>query len=112
MMAPSPVAACSPGTPVTQTLAAVAPRGHAARCRPEPGRRHPGGRPPRPVDGDEQPALQKQSAAQLVEHRVRRGCVERRPQPTDARARLLALTTRGWACTEAAQAAAGETVDT
>ncbi|MEY9878374.1 DNA-binding MarR family transcriptional regulator [Streptacidiphilus sp. MAP12-33] len=48
----------------------------------------------------------KQAAAQLVDELVRKGYVERTPHPTDARARLLALTERGWACTRAADAAA------
>ncbi|MEY9937078.1 MarR family winged helix-turn-helix transcriptional regulator [Streptacidiphilus sp. MAP5-3] len=48
----------------------------------------------------------KQAAAQLVEELVKKGYVERHPHPTDARARLLQLTERGWACTRAADAAA------
>lgn len=50
--------------------------------------------------------MTKQAAAQLVEELVKKGYVERRPHPTDARARLLELTERGWACTRAADAAA------
>jgi len=41
---------------------------------------------------------------------VAKGYVERRPHPTDARARLVVLTDRGWACTRAADAAAEETL--
>lgn len=52
----------------------------------------------------------KQAASQLVEELVRKGYLERRPHPTDARARLVALTERGWACTRAADAAAADTV--
>ncbi|WP_424216425.1 MarR family winged helix-turn-helix transcriptional regulator (plasmid) [Streptomyces sp. BI20] len=52
----------------------------------------------------------KQAAAQLVEELVRKGYVERRPHPRDARARLLALTTSGWAATRAADLAAREAV--
>ena len=52
----------------------------------------------------------KQAASQLVDELVRKGYVERRPHPTDARARLVVLTDRGWACTRAADAAAEETV--
>jgi DNA-binding MarR family transcriptional regulator len=52
----------------------------------------------------------KQAAAQLVDELVRKGYVERTAHPTDARARLLRLTERGWACTRAADAAAVETV--
>lgn len=48
----------------------------------------------------------KQAAAQLVDELVRKGYVERTPHPTDARARLLRLTERGWACTRAADTAA------
>lgn len=53
----------------------------------------------------------KQAGAQLVEHLVERGYVDRRPDPLDGRARLLALTDRGRACTAAAEAAAAETVE-
>jgi DNA-binding MarR family transcriptional regulator len=52
----------------------------------------------------------KQAAAQLVDELVRKGYVERTPHPTDARARLLRLTERGWACTRAADVAAAATV--
>ncbi|MEU8545963.1 MarR family winged helix-turn-helix transcriptional regulator [Streptomyces roseoverticillatus] len=50
--------------------------------------------------------MSKQAAAQLVEELVRKGYVERRPHPHDARARLLALTDRGRAATRAADEAA------
>ncbi|MER7185501.1 MarR family transcriptional regulator [Streptomyces hyaluromycini] len=52
----------------------------------------------------------KQAASQLVDEIVRRGYAERRPHPRDARARLIVLTERGWACTRAAEAAAAEVV--
>ncbi|MEY9838680.1 MarR family winged helix-turn-helix transcriptional regulator [Streptacidiphilus sp. EB103A] len=52
----------------------------------------------------------KQAASQLVDELVRKGYVERRPHPGDARARLVVLTDRGWACTRAADEAAAETV--
>lgn len=52
----------------------------------------------------------KQAASQLVEELVRKGYVERRPHPGDARARLVVLTERGWACTRAAEEAAAEAV--
>ncbi|GAA2236862.1 MULTISPECIES: MarR family winged helix-turn-helix transcriptional regulator [Kitasatospora] len=52
----------------------------------------------------------KQAASQLVEELVRKGYVERRPHPGDARARLVVLTERGWACTRAADRAAAEAV--
>lgn len=52
----------------------------------------------------------KQAAGQLVTQLVDRGYVMRRPDPGDARARLLVLTDRGRACTEAAEAAARGTV--
>ncbi|WP_200303614.1 MarR family winged helix-turn-helix transcriptional regulator [Streptomyces adelaidensis] len=52
----------------------------------------------------------KQAASQLVEELVRKGYAERRPHPRDARARLVVLTERGWACTRAAEEAAAEAV--
>jgi DNA-binding MarR family transcriptional regulator len=52
----------------------------------------------------------KQAASQMVEDLVAKGYVERRPHPSDARARLIVLTDRGWACTRAADAAAEETL--
>ncbi|QMU68090.1 MarR family winged helix-turn-helix transcriptional regulator [Streptacidiphilus sp. P02-A3a] len=52
----------------------------------------------------------KQAASQLVEELVRKGYVERHPHPDDARARLVVLTERGWACTRAADAAAADTI--
>ncbi|MBQ0878932.1 MULTISPECIES: MarR family winged helix-turn-helix transcriptional regulator [Streptomyces] len=52
----------------------------------------------------------KQAASQLVEELVRRGYVERRPHPADARARLVVLTEAGWACTRAAEEAAADAV--
>jgi len=52
----------------------------------------------------------KQAASQLVEELVRKGYVERRPHPDDARARLIVLTELGWACTRAAEAAAADAV--
>ncbi|WP_405611278.1 MarR family winged helix-turn-helix transcriptional regulator [Streptomyces sp. NBC_00076] len=52
----------------------------------------------------------KQAASQLVDEIVRKGYAERRPHPEDARARLVVLTGRGWACTRAAEEAAAEVV--
>ncbi|WP_020139377.1 MarR family winged helix-turn-helix transcriptional regulator [Streptomyces sp. 351MFTsu5.1] len=52
----------------------------------------------------------KQAASQLVDEIVRQGYAERRPHPEDARARLVVLTERGWACTRAAEEAAAEAV--
>jgi DNA-binding MarR family transcriptional regulator len=52
----------------------------------------------------------KQAASQMVEELVRKGYVERRPHPTDARARLVVLTARGVACTRAADEAAADAV--
>ncbi|MFF3847653.1 MarR family winged helix-turn-helix transcriptional regulator [Streptomyces sp. NPDC002328] len=52
----------------------------------------------------------KQAASQLVDELVRKGYVERGPHPDDARARLVVLTERGWACTRAAEEAAAEAV--
>ena len=50
----------------------------------------------------------KQAASQMVEDLVGKGYVERRPHPDDARARLVVLTPKGWACTRAADEAATE----
>ena len=52
----------------------------------------------------------KQAASQTVEELVRKGYEERRPHPADARARLVVLTERGWACTRAADLAAADAV--
>ncbi|MGV9942115.1 MarR family winged helix-turn-helix transcriptional regulator [Streptomyces sp. NPDC003401] len=52
----------------------------------------------------------KQAASQLVDELVRKGYVERRPHPADARARLVVLTERGWDCTRAAEEAAADAV--
>jgi DNA-binding MarR family transcriptional regulator len=52
----------------------------------------------------------KQAASQLVDDIVRKGYAERRAHPGDARARLIVLTERGWACTRAAEEAAAEVV--
>jgi DNA-binding MarR family transcriptional regulator len=50
----------------------------------------------------------KQAASQMVEELVTKGYVERRRHPDDARARLIMLTAKGWACTRAADEAAAE----
>jgi DNA-binding MarR family transcriptional regulator len=52
----------------------------------------------------------KQAASQLVDELAGKGYVTRGPHPTDARARLVVLTERGWACTRAADEAAAETI--
>jgi DNA-binding MarR family transcriptional regulator len=52
----------------------------------------------------------RQAAAQLVDELIAKGYVERHPHPADARARLITLTGKGWACTRAADAAMAETV--
>lgn len=52
----------------------------------------------------------RQAAAQLADELVAKGYIERRAHPVDARARLLVLTDKGWACTRAAEAAITETV--
>jgi DNA-binding MarR family transcriptional regulator len=52
----------------------------------------------------------RQAAAQLADELVAKGYVVRRPHPDDARARLIVLTEKGWACTRAAEAAIAETV--
>jgi DNA-binding MarR family transcriptional regulator len=52
----------------------------------------------------------RQAASQLVDELEGKGYVQRRPHPTDARARLVVLTDRGWACTRAAEQAAADAV--
>jgi DNA-binding MarR family transcriptional regulator len=52
--------------------------------------------------------ITKQAASQMVDDLVAKGYVQRRPHPADARARLVVLTDRGWACTRAADEAAEE----
>ncbi|WP_350274282.1 MarR family transcriptional regulator [Kribbella sp. HUAS MG21] len=47
--------------------------------------------------------ITKQGASQIVDDMERRGYVERRPDPSDARARLLQLTDRGQAALSAAR---------
>jgi DNA-binding MarR family transcriptional regulator len=54
--------------------------------------------------------ITKQAAAEIVRHLVDRHYVTRKPDARDARAQLLRLTDRGWACTAAAEAAAAEVV--
>jgi DNA-binding MarR family transcriptional regulator len=54
--------------------------------------------------------MTRQAAAQLVDELIGKGYVERRPHPRDARARLIVLTEKGWACTQAAEAAINETL--
>ncbi|WP_255657619.1 MarR family winged helix-turn-helix transcriptional regulator [Actinoplanes sp. L3-i22] len=58
------------------------------------------------VDLADHLGVTKQAASQMADELVRKGYVERRPHPADARARLLTLTDRGWACTRAADEAA------
>lgn len=52
--------------------------------------------------------VSKQAAAQMVTALVQKGYVRRRTHPADGRARLLVLTKRGVACTQAAEACAAE----
>ena len=54
--------------------------------------------------------ISRQGAAQLVDELTAKGYVERRPHPGDARATLVVLTDKGWACTRAAEAAIADTV--
>ena len=53
----------------------------------------------------------RQAAAQLVDELIAKGYIERRPHPQDARARLIVLTEKGWACTQAAEAAITDTLE-
>jgi DNA-binding MarR family transcriptional regulator len=48
--------------------------------------------------------ISKQGAAQIIDDMERRGYVERRPDPTDRRARLVSLSARGDAALAAARA--------
>ncbi len=52
----------------------------------------------------------RQAAAQLVDELIAKGYVERQPHPHDARARLIVLTSKGWACTRAAEEAITDTL--
>jgi DNA-binding MarR family transcriptional regulator len=52
----------------------------------------------------------RQAAAQLVDELAAKGYVERHPDPADARARLITLTEKGWACTRAADAAMADSI--
>ena len=52
----------------------------------------------------------RQAAAQLVDELSAKGYVERRRHPRDARARLIVLTEKGRACTQAAEAAITDTL--
>ena len=52
----------------------------------------------------------RQAAAQLVDELITKGYVQRSRHPHDARARLITLTDRGWACTRAAETAMADTV--
>ena len=54
--------------------------------------------------------ITRQAAAQLVDELLAKGYVRRRRHPDDARARLITLTGKGWACTRAAEAAIADTV--
>ena len=54
--------------------------------------------------------MTRQAAAQLVDELTAKGYVERRQHPRDARARLIALTEKGWASTRAAEAATADTI--
>lgn len=53
----------------------------------------------------------RQAASQIVDDLERKGYVERRPHPDDARARLVVLTEHGRRCTAAAESAAVESVE-
>ncbi len=52
----------------------------------------------------------KQAASQLVDELVSKGYVERTQHPDDARARLIVLSDKGWACTRAADQAAADVI--
>jgi DNA-binding MarR family transcriptional regulator len=61
------------------------------------------------VELGEHLGVTKQAAVQLVDELERRGYVERRPHPTDRRARVVVLAARGWACVERVVALWAET---
>jgi DNA-binding MarR family transcriptional regulator len=50
----------------------------------------------------------RQAASQITDELEAKGYVRRTPHPTDARARLVMLTDKGWRCTRAAEDAAAE----
>src|ERR1035437_8226199 len=52
----------------------------------------------------------RQAGAQLVDGLIAKGYVERSRHPVDARARLIVLTEKGWACTRPAESALADTV--
>lgn len=52
----------------------------------------------------------RQAAAQLVDELIAKGYVQRSGHPDDARARLVTLTSKGWACTRAADEAMADTL--
>jgi len=54
--------------------------------------------------------ITRQGAAQLVDELLAKGYVRRQPHPDDARARLITLTDKGWACARAAEAAIADTL--
>ena len=54
--------------------------------------------------------ITRQAAAQLVDELLAKGYVQRQAHPEDARARLITLTGKGWACTRAAEAAIADTI--
>jgi DNA-binding MarR family transcriptional regulator len=54
--------------------------------------------------------VSRQAASQLVDELTAKGYVERHPHPADARARLITLTTKGWECTRAAEAATADAI--
>lgn len=62
------------------------------------------------TDVAEHLSVTKQAASLLIGELVDKGYVERRPHPTDARAKLLVLTGKGRECTRAADTAAAEVV--
>ena len=54
--------------------------------------------------------VSRQAAAQVVDELIAKGYVQRSRHPDDARARLITLTGKGWACTRAAEAATADAV--
>jgi DNA-binding MarR family transcriptional regulator len=53
----------------------------------------------------------RQAASQITDELEKKGYVRRTPHPSDARARLVVLTDKGWSCTRAAEDAAAEAIE-
>ncbi len=70
--------------------------------------RHPGIEGLRPSQLADRAGITKQSVNDLLGHLERRGYLERVPDPTDGRARVIRLTPRGWQLGQTIYSEAGE----